>query len=184
MPDGTSTGRPLIIKNPEEREERIAKYFDDCEGVPLLDKDGNQCFTKLGVPLYKVQPKPPTITGLALAIGLNSRQDLINYQQREPFFDTVTRAKARVEAYTEGRLFDNAGSRGAQFSLRNNFKGWDGEVNRADDVVELLKNMQTLAEVIKAPAPDRSIEDFEDGESTSMQQESDSTPGDKPGAGG
>lgn len=30
-----------------------------------------------------------------------------------------------VEAYTEERLFDRDGSNGAQFSLRNNFSGWN-----------------------------------------------------------
>ena len=29
-----------------------------------------------------------------------------------------------MEAYAEERLFDRDGSSGAQFSLRNNFKGW------------------------------------------------------------
>lgn len=38
--------------------------------------------------------------------------------------NTITRAKARVEAYAEERLFDRDGTSGAQFSLRNNFKGW------------------------------------------------------------
>lgn len=41
--------------------------------------------------------------------------------------DTITRAKARVEQYAEERLFDKDGTSGAQFSLRNNFKGWDAD---------------------------------------------------------
>ena len=48
------------------------------------------------------------------------------------FVDTITRAKARVEQYAEERLFDRDGSNGAQFSLRNNFKGWDVD-KRNDD---------------------------------------------------
>ena len=36
----------------------------------------------------------------------------------------VTRAKSRVEQYTEERLFDREGVQGAKFSLANNFKGW------------------------------------------------------------
>ena len=43
--------------------------------------------------------------------------------------------------YTEGRLFDKDGARGAQFSLRNNFQGWrdgpeekTGEVQIVDDL--------------------------------------------------
>lgn len=39
--------------------------------------------------------------------------------------NTITRAKTMIEAYTEERLFDRDGTNGAQFSLRNNFKGWN-----------------------------------------------------------
>ncbi|KAA5659602.1 hypothetical protein F3G60_33715, partial [Pseudomonas aeruginosa] len=75
---------------------------------------------------------PPTVTGLALALGFNSRQSLLNYQGKAEFMDTITRAKARVEQYTEERLFDRDGSNGAQFSLRNNFKGWDADKKNDD----------------------------------------------------
>ena len=61
---------------------------------------------------------------LALVLGLSSRQALLNYQGREEFNDTVTRAKARVEEYAESRLFDKDGSNGAKFSLANNFRDW------------------------------------------------------------
>jgi hypothetical protein len=40
------------------------------------------------------------------------------------FNDAITRAKARVEAYAESRLFDKDGANGAKFSLSNNFHGW------------------------------------------------------------
>ena len=65
-----------------------------------------------------------TITGLALALGFNSRQSLLNYQAKEEFLDTITRAKAKVEQYAEERLFDKDGANGAKFSLANNFEGW------------------------------------------------------------
>ena len=48
----------------------------------------------------------------------------MNYQGKKEFMNTITRAKARVEANAEERLFDRDGTSGAQFSLRNNFKGW------------------------------------------------------------
>ena len=49
---------------------------------------------------------------------------MLQYGAREEFIATVSQAKARVEAYTEARLFDRDGVNGAKFSLTNNFKGW------------------------------------------------------------
>lgn len=127
-------GRPLIFKNKEEMQKKIDAYFKECEGTPLYKEDGTPMLDKNGVPII-VGEKPLTITGLALAIGLNSRQALLNYQGREEFNDTITRAKAKVEQYAEERLFDKDGANGAKFSLANNFEGWkerqqiDADVN-------------------------------------------------------
>lgn len=122
-PPRKGEGRPYIIGDAKEMQERIDKYFKDCEGKPLFDDDGNPVLDKWGN-LVVLGSKPPTITGLALALGLNSRQALLNYQDRPEFNDAVTRAKTRVEEYAESRLFDKDGANGAKFSLANNFRGW------------------------------------------------------------
>lgn len=96
-------GRPLIYKTKEEMQEKIDAYFEECER----------------------KKKPLTITGLALALGFNSRQALLNYQGRKEFNDTVTRAKARVEQFAEESLFYQGSANGAKFSLANNFEGWN-----------------------------------------------------------
>ena len=119
----TKMGRPPMYNTPEEMQEIIDKYFEDCKGRMLLDGEGNFIKDKYGFPLY-VEVKPPTITGLALALGFTSRQALLNYQAKEDFVDTIMRAKARVECYAEERLFDKDGANGAKFSLANNFEGW------------------------------------------------------------
>lgn len=123
---GKSVGRPPKYKNKEEIQEKIEKYFKECEGKLLKDDDGNTVFNKSGKPVI-FDEKPPTITGLALALGFTSRQSLLDYQAKKEFVDTITRAKSRVEKYTEERLFDREGYNGAQFSLRNNFKGWNDD---------------------------------------------------------
>lgn len=117
-------GRPRKYDSPEQMQIAIDKYFDDCEGkfycdkndVPVLDKWGNEIW---------IGRKPPTITGLALALGFNSRQSLLNYEDKAEFVDTVMRGKSRVEAYAESRLFDKDGANGAKFSLANNFRNWN-----------------------------------------------------------
>lgn len=115
----------------EEIESKIEQYFEDCKGYPLTDEKGKQIFNKFGSPIF-IDVHPPTVTGLALALGFTSRQALLNYQAKPEFVDTITRAKARVEQYAEERLFDRDGSNGAQFSLRNNFKGWDADKKNDD----------------------------------------------------
>lgn len=116
-------GRPPMYTSAEEMQKVIDKYFEDCDGVALFDDDGLPVRDKNGK-IIRDGRRPYTITGLALALGFTSRQALLNYQDKEEFVDTVTRAKARVEQYAEERLFDKHGSNGAKFSLANNFKGW------------------------------------------------------------
>ena len=135
------TGRPLMYKTKEELQKKIDEYFEDCAGTPLVNEKGEQLVDKRGNPVL-VNARPPTITGLALALGLNSRQALLNYQGRKEFNDTITRAKSRVEQYAEERLFDKDGANGAKFSLANNFDGWkekqqiDGNINtRLEDIL-------------------------------------------------
>ena len=119
----SNAGRPPKYKTKEELQEKIDAYFKECEGRVLYDAEGNPILDKWGSPVIFGQ-RPLTITGLALALGFNSRQALLNYQDREEFNDTVTRAKAKIEQYAEERLFDKDGANGAKFSLTNNFKGW------------------------------------------------------------
>lgn len=121
-----NVGRPPKYKSKEEIEEKIEQYFKDCEGHPLTDDEGKPVYNKWGYPVI-VDRKPPTVTGLALALGFTSRLDLLRYQGKKEFCNTITRAKSRVEQYAEERLFDKDGTSGAQFSLRNNFKGWDAD---------------------------------------------------------
>lgn len=122
MAEEKKAGRPPKYKSVKGMQKKIDKYFESCKGRILTDEDGKPVLYK-GNPVV-IDVKPPTITGLALALGFNSRQSLLNYQDKEEFMDTITRAKAKVEQYTEERLFDKDGANGAKFSLANNFKGW------------------------------------------------------------
>lgn len=124
----------------QEMQEVIDNYFKDCEGTVLTDDVGNPVTDKYGVPVI-VGAKPPTVTGLALALGFTSRQALLNYQAKRQFVDTITRAKSRIEEYTEGRLFDRDGARGAVFSLSHNFKGWKDTDTTAEEVLKKLDDI-------------------------------------------
>lgn len=112
-----------MYKTKEEMQEKIDAYFESCKGRILTDNDGNYILDKYGKPII-IDSRPLTVTGLALALGFNTRQALLNYQAKKEFVDTILRAKAVVEQYAEERLFDKDGANGAKFSLANNFEGW------------------------------------------------------------
>ncbi len=92
-------GRPLKFKTPEELVKKGAAFFKAC------DKDG----------------KPYTITGLANYLD-TSRETLINYEERDEFFDTIKRLKQTVEEYAETRLYLAKNAAGPIFALKN--FGW------------------------------------------------------------
>ena len=116
-------GRPPKFKSVEAMERLIEAYFEGCRGevlrgagdVPVLNKYGE---------VVMVGARPPTMTGLALALGFADRSSLLDYEGKPQFEAVIRRAKSRIEQYTEERLFDRDGNRGAQFSLQNNFRGW------------------------------------------------------------
>lgn len=142
MSKHSKTGRPPKYKTKEEIQEKIDAYFESCKGTVRYDDDGNVLIDKFGRPVI-FDDRPLTITGLALALGFNSRQTLLNYQGKKEFMDTIMRAKAQVEQYAEERLFDKDGANGAKFSLANNFEGWkEKQQIDADVSTELTINIE------------------------------------------
>lgn len=144
-------GRPPKYTSKEEIEGLINNYFEECEGIPFFDDDGKPLMTDKGIIIYKKPPKPPTVTGLALALGFTTRLSLLNYQGKAEFMNTITRAKTYIEEYSERRLFDRDGVNGAKFSLINNFKGWsehpkeDIQKENIDKLDEILRGIDNAA---------------------------------------
>ncbi len=116
-------GRPPKYANKEELEQKIEDYFKKCEGIVLKNDKGEIIFDKNGQPVI-INRRPITMSGLANALGFQSRQSLLNYEGKKEFMDTIMRARARVEQFAEESLFDKNTANGAKFSLANNFEGW------------------------------------------------------------
>ena len=132
-------GRPPKFETVKEIDDKVEQYFEACKGKVLKDVDGNPVLNKYGLPVI-IDASPPTVTGLALALGFTSRRQMLEYQAKPGFHNTITRAKSKVEEYAESRLFDREGANGAQFSLRCNF-GWsDKPVNDDTDGVQIIDN--------------------------------------------
>lgn len=128
--------RPPKFESADEMQKKIDAYFKACEGHTPFDQNGNPIRDKKGVTII-VDAHPPTVTGLALALGFATRKSLLDYQARnKEFLNTIQRAKLRVEQYAEERLFDRDGVNGAKFSLQHNF-GWREEEN--SEVEDLSK---------------------------------------------
>lgn len=153
-------GRPLKYKTADEMQAAIDAYFESCKGEPIIGDDGQPIMDKYGNVIL-IRAKPPTITGLALALGFTSRRALLDYQGKREFLHTITRAKSRIEEYAEGRLFDRDGQRGAEFSLRCNFR-WSAEAKTEDDEEET--GIAELPAVMPTPPPP------EDDESEEVMQ--------------
>ncbi len=95
------TGRPLKFKTVADLQKKIEAYFKACD--------------KKQIPL--------TITGLAIALN-TSRQTLVNYEEKEEFFDTIKKAKSIIENHIETMALTGKYVPVISiFNLKNNF-GW------------------------------------------------------------
>lgn len=108
-------GRPRLYGSPEELEEKIKAYFEWCDSrtATKTDKEGNL----IVIPW----PRPYTISGLAMYLGMD-RRSIINYEDRDEYFPAIACAREKCGRYAEEQLFEG-NDRGAKFSLINNY-GW------------------------------------------------------------
>jgi DNA-binding XRE family transcriptional regulator len=118
-------GRPLKVGTLEQLDLAIQNYFAECDPHTTKalvetgrDSKGNMLFDTRTV---LTEQRPYLVTGLALALGV-SRQTLLNYRERDKFFDSITMAVQRCEAYAESQLYGPFAN-GARFNLINNYKG-------------------------------------------------------------
>lgn len=132
-------GRPKAYESPENMQELVDKYFLDCEGTLLTDAEGKPRLNKYDEPIY-IDKTPPSIAGLALALGFTSRQSLINYQDEEKFVDVIKRAKLRIEIYNNSRLYDKDGVQGAKFNLTVNY----GYVDKTETDINIKEIPQII----------------------------------------
>ena len=116
--------RPRKYKSVKTMQKAIRDYFDKTEKI--------------------------TICGLALHLGFNSRQSLLDYEgYSDEFMDTLRTAKMRVEAYYEEHLLGSNAS-GVVFALKN-FKWRDkSEVVVKDKEGLTEQEREGLRDVLRA----------------------------------
>ena len=86
-------GRPPKYNTPEEMQEAIDLYFE-------------------------TNPEYPTLNGLALELGFESRQSMYDYAKKEEFSYTIKSALSRIEEKHERNLYE-PGASGSIFFLKN-----------------------------------------------------------------
>ena len=102
-------GQPRKYEDPKTMEKAIELYFET-----ITDDEGK----------YK---EPPTVTGLAIALGFESRQSMYDYEKNGEYSYIIKRAKLRIEQFVETRMYGNSPT-GAIFVLKN--MGWSDKTEQ------------------------------------------------------
>lgn len=147
MPKSSKKGLPHY-ESKETLEGLIHDYFKKCKGEVLRDEYGNVVYQKNGEPTT-VGVRPPTVAGLAAALGFLSRQDFLNYTGK--FAEVISRARLMLEGYVEERLYDKDGLQGAKFTLTNNFQGW-ADKTKEDFDLQVYEKLDGILEGINNAA--------------------------------
>ena len=137
----------IIIKMPspafftaDELAARIKAYFSHIEGEFHLEmKPGKN--PEDGTSAKKVwdrEPEPATITGLALFIGFNSRDEFNDYEENGEFAVILKRGHLCIEAIYEKKLHQQSPT-GAIFALKS--MGWNEKAEnlKPTDMVRFIK---------------------------------------------
>ena len=126
------TGRPPKYKNKEELQDKITEYFE--KGMRkkkvVVGPVTNRSMVEIPV---------PTITGLALFLGFESRQSFYDYEKNEEFTYTIKKARTFIEREYE-ELLSTGNVTGAIFALKN--MGW------IDKIVSEIPGIEKIGELV------------------------------------
>ena len=108
-------GRPPFFETPEQLEEMIESYFNNCpDTITAYTKDGEEYLRKV-----------PTINGLSLYLGFCSKTSMYDYEKKPGFMYPIKKARAKMEMIYEQHLLEGSPT-GAIFALKN--FGWSDKV--------------------------------------------------------
>lgn len=104
-------GRKPLWETVEQLEKKIEEYFDS--GVPyrtFIVGSGNN--------KQSIEVQVPTITGLCLFCGFESRQSFYDYEKNPEFTYIIKKARLKIENLYEEQL-QYGNTTGAIFALKN-----------------------------------------------------------------
>ena len=116
-------------ETPEEFAVKIEQYFytrrilkRDKQGEAIMGADG----------AFQYDERPYTVTGLALALGFSSREELFSVNDRHKKA-LVGRALLRVEESAEEKLFNKDSFNGTRLFLATNFQRWNESARKSEE---------------------------------------------------
>lgn len=116
-------GKPLAFKTVSDLDDKVEEFFTSEDAYIINYKEGQE---------EKIYA--PTISGLALFLGVD-RKTITNYSNKEEYFPTIRKARAKIESHLEKKLYGNNVT-GLIFNLKNNFD-WKDKSEVAQTNVEM-----------------------------------------------
>lgn len=142
----TENGRPPKYETCQELEAKIQEYFKSCVPEFLKNPTTNEYVLNNGQPVVLDHNKP-TITGLALALGFESRQSLYDYEKNNKFSYIIKRAKLKVEnSYEQDTRNPKLQPTGSIFALK--VMGWNDR-QKEDNTEQLTEGFLQIAKALK-----------------------------------
>jgi hypothetical protein len=119
---GNEGGRPLIHTDPQKVDSLIEDYFNWIQGEKeekVITEEGKEPYT---IQVWKRHSEPPTVTGLSLHLGFNSKSTLYDYSEKVEFSNSIKRAILMIEKHHEIQVAMGDKCTGNIFVLKN--FGW------------------------------------------------------------
>lgn len=135
-----AANRPRKYETAHHMQVAIDHYFESCLDRTWVEKI--HPVTREEYMEEKIeQLRPYTVTGLAVALGFETRESLLYYEHINPeFLSAITKAKLKCHCYAEESLYRKQQVAGVIFSLKNNYGWQDKMTNENIDVVSQKNN--------------------------------------------
>ncbi|WP_121810886.1 terminase small subunit [Mucilaginibacter kameinonensis] len=129
----------------------IDNYFDTIKGEYHLEqkplKSNKDNAETIEHKVWDREPEPATLSGLAIALGFNSRQEFQDYVQHGRFSQAIKQGILRIEAGYEAHLHQN--TTGAMFALKS--MGWSEKHDPASANTETENTLKV--EIVNSGPP-------------------------------
>ena len=133
-----------LFKTARKLAEKADAYFSYIEGEYHLETIAGK-----DKKVTDREAEPATLTGLALFLGFNSRQEFEDYEQNGEFGYLIKRSRLRVEALYERKLHQQSPS-GAIFALKT--LGWKEKTDDKTTTGNTVKSLK-IEIVTTGPRP-------------------------------
>jgi hypothetical protein len=130
----------IFFNDAAELKKMIDDYFDYIEGAYYeAEKPAEDGKSTTVEKICDREPEPPTLSGLLLFLGFNSRVLFDSYCVEGEFADVLSRGRLRIEACYEKKLH-NQSATGAIFALKS--MGWNEKPEIPAKDTEIFKTLK------------------------------------------